>query len=110
MVTLDLTAAAALLKIDPATLRARASAGKIPGAKIGRSWVFVEADLIIFIQGQYRACLSTSHPAVRTGRSASRTTAGSYVDQLEQLIDARRKRRTSRSSSSSGVLHLGSKG
>lgn len=38
MRTLDLTEAAAFLGLHPHTLQARAKAGQIPGAKIGREW------------------------------------------------------------------------
>ncbi len=53
MKTLDLHAAAELLHIHPVTLRDKARAGEIPGAKIGKSWVFVEVDLIEHIRSQY---------------------------------------------------------
>lgn len=53
MNTLDLNAAAALLRIHPVTLREKARRGEIPGAKIGKSWVFVELDLIEHIRAQY---------------------------------------------------------
>ena len=46
MKTLDLQQAAALLLIHPTTLQAKARTGEIPGARIGRRWVFVDDDLI----------------------------------------------------------------
>ena len=54
MSTLTLQEAARLLKIHPVTLQEKARAGEIPGAKIGRSWVFVEIDLLEHIRSQYR--------------------------------------------------------
>jgi hypothetical protein len=53
MNTLDLQQAAELLRIHPVTLQAKAKAGEIPGAKIGKCWVFVEVDLIDHIRSQY---------------------------------------------------------
>ena len=53
MNTLTLRQAAALLKIHPVTLLEKARAGDIPGAKIGKCWVFVEIDLIDYIRSQY---------------------------------------------------------
>src|SRR6266852_8482328 len=53
MSTLTLRQAAALLKIHPVTLQEKARAGVIPGAKIGRAWVFVEIDLLEYIRAQY---------------------------------------------------------
>ena len=51
--TLDLKGAAALLHIHPETLRQRARTGEIPGAKLGRSWVFIEEDLLEYIRDRY---------------------------------------------------------
>ncbi len=53
MDTLDLRAAAAFLHIHPVTLQEKARTGEIPGAKIGRCWVFVDVDLIEHIRSQY---------------------------------------------------------
>ena len=50
MNTLDLEQAAILLKMHPVTLRQKARAGVIPGAKLGRCWVFVEIDLIEYVR------------------------------------------------------------
>ncbi|WP_084190973.1 helix-turn-helix domain-containing protein [Methylomarinum vadi] len=53
MKTLNLQQAAELLHIHPVTLQSKAKAGDIPGAKIGKCWVFVDVDLIKFIRSQY---------------------------------------------------------
>ena len=45
MKTLSLQEAAAFLHVHPETLREAARAGRIPGAKVGRAWVFLENDL-----------------------------------------------------------------
>jgi hypothetical protein len=44
MRTLNLELAAALLLVHPITLQQMAKAGKVPGAKIGRRWVFIECN------------------------------------------------------------------
>ena len=54
MNTLTLQEAARLLKLHPVTLQQKAKAGEIPGAKIGKCWVFVEIDLIEYVRSQYR--------------------------------------------------------
>ena len=41
MKTLDLKQAAAFLHMHPEELRSRAKRGLIPGAKVGRKWVFL---------------------------------------------------------------------
>ncbi len=53
MKTLDLQEAAAFLRMNPETLRRKTKARIIPGAKPGKSWVYVEEDLIDFIRSQY---------------------------------------------------------
>jgi hypothetical protein len=54
MRTLDLEEAAAWLKIHPNRLQERAKAGEIPGAKIGKRWVFIEEDLALYVRSKYR--------------------------------------------------------
>ena len=44
MHTLDLKQAAEFLKMHPVTLQCKAKAGEIPGAKPGKSWVFIDED------------------------------------------------------------------
>ena len=51
--TLDLSEAAGLLHMHPEVVRGRAKRGLIPGAKVGRRWVFIEADLAEFIRSLY---------------------------------------------------------
>jgi hypothetical protein len=53
MKTLDLKAAAAMLKMHPESLRRKARAGEIPAAKPGVRWVFLEADLADYLRGLY---------------------------------------------------------
>jgi len=53
MNTFNLQEAAELLRIHPVTLQAKAKAGDIPGAKIGKCWVLVDVDLIEYIRSQY---------------------------------------------------------
>ncbi|MBX3589878.1 MAG: helix-turn-helix domain-containing protein [Burkholderiaceae bacterium] len=53
MRTLVLQEAAAFLKIHPEELRRRAKLGQIPGAKVGRAWVFLEDDLVEHLRSLY---------------------------------------------------------
>lgn len=53
MNTLDLKQAAAFLKMHPEEVRRRARLGLVPGAKPGKSWVFIEEDLAAWLRGQY---------------------------------------------------------
>jgi hypothetical protein len=90
MNTLDLQAAAAFLHIHPVTLQEKARAGEIPGAKIGKCWVFVDIDLVEHIRSQYprrvlqserkelEPCHSIDAPIRRIGGSRSATAEQQY--------------------------------
>jgi hypothetical protein len=52
MKTLNLREAA-FLHMHPEEVRTRAKRGLIPGAKIGRRWVFIEVDLAAFVRSLY---------------------------------------------------------
>lgn len=53
MQTLGLIEAAALLKMSPEGLRRLAKAGKVPGRKAGKRWVFVSEHLADWLNGDY---------------------------------------------------------
>jgi hypothetical protein len=53
MNTFDLRQAAAILKLHPEELRRRAKRGLVPGAKVGRAWVFLESDLVDYLHSLY---------------------------------------------------------
>ncbi|PBN42061.1 hypothetical protein SxD43FB_18625 [Sphingobium sp. D43FB] len=50
---LSLQEAAAFLGIHANTLRGYAKAGVVPGAKFGRDWRFLEADLVASLRARY---------------------------------------------------------
>lgn len=52
MTTVDLRGAAALMKVHPRTVEAMARDGRLPAAKIGRSYVLMERDVLDFIERQ----------------------------------------------------------
>ncbi|MHB0981926.1 MAG: helix-turn-helix domain-containing protein [Thiobacillus sp.] len=94
MKTLDLQEAAELLHLHPVTLRDKARLGEIPGAKIGKAWVFVDVDLIDHIRAQYplrvmqgdgqeqSICHSTNAKTRPPGGSKSATTDRQYKEAL----------------------------
>ena len=53
MKTLGLDEAAQFLKLHPEELRRRAKMGIIPGAKVGRRWVFLDMDLAQYLRSLY---------------------------------------------------------
>ncbi|PPC88686.1 MAG: multidrug DMT transporter permease [Methylotenera sp.] len=95
MNTLNLQQAAVFLKIHPVTLGDKARTGEIPGAKIGKCWVFVDIDLISYIRAQYKwrdlqgekvevlQCHSSNGKDPLIGGSKSPTTVEQYRKALE---------------------------
>ena len=55
MQTLDVDECASFLKVHPTTVLELAAAGELPGAKIGRAWVFLQDDVVEYLRGQVRA-------------------------------------------------------
>ena len=53
--TLNLEQAACFLQMSPAVLRQKAKAGVVRGAKPGKRWVFLEADLVAYLRSLYRS-------------------------------------------------------
>lgn len=53
MQTLGLLEAAALLKMSAEGLRRLAKAGKVPGRKAGKRWLFVDTHLVHWLEGAY---------------------------------------------------------
>lgn len=54
MKTYDIAEAADFLKVDRTTALDLAGAGELPGAKVGRAWVFLESDLIDYLRDKVR--------------------------------------------------------
>src|SRR6185312_13665073 len=87
MSTVGLEQASALLRISPDALMRKARRGIVPGAKVGREWVFIEADLLALIreQAKERACRSIAILRARTGGSDSVSAESRLDDRLKQL-------------------------
>ena len=54
MLTLDLLEAADFLQCERTHALALAGSGQLPGAKIGRRWVFIEEDLAEYLRAEVR--------------------------------------------------------
>lgn len=55
MNTLNLEETAKFLKVHTETISRLAKNGQLPGAKIGRAWVFLEEDLVEYLRDQIQA-------------------------------------------------------
>lgn len=84
-----------LLRVSVSTLLRRARAGIVPGAKIGREWVFIRDDLLQIVRQNYKkpACYIDGK-ALRTGGSDFNSLGEKSGSRLAQEIA--RKRRNSR--------------
>jgi len=94
MKSLSLSEAAEFLKLHPMTLAAKARAGEIPGAKLGKRWVFLEVDLMDAVRSHYApralqgdhteesVCHSTNAKTHLTGGSKSPTRESAYSKAL----------------------------
>jgi excisionase family DNA binding protein len=51
--TLSLQEATILLQVHPETLRGWAKEGRAPGAKLGKSWLFIDTDLLDWVRSAY---------------------------------------------------------
>ncbi len=103
MTTLNIQQAAELLNMHRVTLTRLAGTGKIPAAKPGGRWIFIEEDLIDWLRSHYapngqdeqakeaRKC-STNEIAPKNGGCASPDqTAKRYATLLARRTDGRRK-------------------
>jgi hypothetical protein len=107
--TLRLKAAAALVGMDPETLRALAAGGKVPAAKPARAWVFIEADLEAWLRGQYVGQAQEGGKgwqftgAARSGGASGASAARALASQLARPIGPRRRNTTTDGARSSGA-------
>ncbi|MCX7116347.1 MAG: helix-turn-helix domain-containing protein [Legionellales bacterium] len=56
MKTLNIMEAAQFLGAHKETVRRQAATGQLPAVKIGRSWIFIEQDLVMHIRNKYSSC------------------------------------------------------
>lgn len=58
MNTLTLEEAAVFLKMHPEEVRRRVKLGRLPGAKVGRRWVFLDLDLADYLRSLYQQAVT----------------------------------------------------
>ena len=54
MKTMGIQEASEFIRVHSVTLSTMAKAGKIPAAKPGKEWVFIDVDLVEWLRSQYR--------------------------------------------------------
>src|ERR1700679_3128808 len=88
--TLGLLSAAAFLHMSPNTLRKRAAAGRVPAYKPGKSWVFLQDELVTHLKAS-RPFHSIAAPTLRTTGLGFSSTDAKCASALAQRIAARRR-------------------
>jgi excisionase family DNA binding protein len=100
--TLTLQEAAELLKMHPEELRRRARAGKVPAAKPGKQWVFIEEDLQNYLRSLYasqRQALQGEHGSNNTWHFLNAVAPGGSISparaarELESLLAPKTSRK-----------------
>ena len=80
MLTLNLSEAALFLRMSPRALREKARKGQVKGAKPAKAWVFLEADLVRYLDSLYirqrQAPLSGSELEVESWESTNAVKCG----------------------------------
>ncbi len=110
MNTLTLKEAAAFLKLHEHTVEKLARVGRLPAAKPGKRWVFVDIDLLDWLRAQYRQNHSKEVKQWRyTDEVASGTVNGkSAANELEKRL-AHPTAKLRKNSMTAGVLTSGVK-
>lgn len=88
--TLSLSEAAAMLVMSAGTLRKKAAAGKVPGYKAAKAWVFFIDDLREFLKAS-KPWPSIAAPAPHTGGSDLPSTDAKSASALTRQIAAKRR-------------------
>ena len=87
--TLDVAEAAMYLKMSKDAVMRRARSGEIPGAKLGKRWVFLKKDLATAIREAYSSRY-TNRKAQKITMFDSRLAAKKLEERLEQLTGPKR--------------------
>src|SRR6266513_406226 len=97
MRTLDRVEAASFLKMNKEELRKKAKTGRIPGAKAGKRWVFIDDDLVSYLRSRY-ACDRQALVGDRSNlcRSTNAEACGGFVTphRAANLLDSLLKQAT----------------
>ena len=68
MKTLNIDKAAILLGAHKETVRRLVASGQLPGAKVGKSWCFLQEDLVIYMRSKYAHAVTSQGAAHRSNK------------------------------------------
>jgi excisionase family DNA binding protein len=66
MKTLNIEQAAQFLGAHRETIRRMAVSGQVPAVKIGRSWRFIEEDLVLYMRSRYAGRVTSQGAVIRS--------------------------------------------
>jgi excisionase family DNA binding protein len=89
--TIGLEDAARFLRMAPSTLRKRAAAGKLSAYKPGKTWVFLQDELLHYLKSTKSVCPSIAAQTLRIGGPDSNSTAARSASRLAREIAAKRR-------------------
>ncbi len=93
--TLSLPDAADFLKLHPDSLRKMAKSGKVPGRKIGKAWIFLLEDLVVWVRGMCSTPAGTARGGAKWASEREERLGGSISSpHRESALDARLRRKT----------------
>lgn len=92
MRSLDVDECAAYLKVDRTTVLKLAAEGVLPGAKIGRSWVFPEGLLVDYLANEVRRQQAARKQSVESDKIIEDVVLRART-QPEEIIKRRRGQR-----------------
>ena len=94
--TLTLPDAADFLKLHPDSLRKMAKSGKVPGRKIGKAWIFLLEDLVVWVRSGYAQPRQAPLVEVQEWASEREERLGGSISppHRESALDVRLRRKT----------------
>ena len=67
-ITLNIADVASILGAHPETIRRLAASGEMPAIKIGKSWRFLQEDLVIYMRSKYARAVTSQGAAHRSNK------------------------------------------
>lgn len=89
--TFDIDECADFLKVDRNTALKLAQRGDLPGAKIGRAWVFLEDDVVEYLRVQVRHQMVERQNSASVDRQLQASTAQTAPTPQPLLVKSRRR-------------------
>ncbi|MBA2649685.1 MAG: helix-turn-helix domain-containing protein [Legionella sp.] len=86
MKTFNIEEAANFLGAHKETIRRMVVRGEVPGVKIGRKWIFIEQDIVMYMRSRYAAGVTSQGAVNRSNkwRSTSEIQLGGLASPIKE--------------------------